>query len=117
MNSYIYLCGMVALAILLVVLVKKFEENYSMNLGNYGKEVPSICYEVAPVNSTCRACSLSCSDPTNCTNCKKKMMCSETEPELVSLNESYTCHSCHVSCNNPEECFECRGKLVLPGVL
>lgn len=117
MNSYIYLGGLVGLAILLIVLIKKFEETYIMNLGNYGKEVPSICYEVSPVNSMCRSCSLSCSDPTNCTNCKKKMMCSEIEPELDPVRESYVCNACHVSCNNPKECFECRKKLVLPGVL
>lgn len=118
MNSYIYLVGLVIVAILLVVLVKKYDESYIiMNLGNYGKEVPSICYEDTPVDSTCRACSLSCPDPTNCNQCKQRTMCLETEPVKDTAGYPAVCNSCHVSCRNPEECFECRRKLVLPGVL
>jgi hypothetical protein len=117
MNSYIYLVGLVIVVILLVVLIKKYDEPYVMNLGNYGKEVPSICYEVAPVDSVCRACSLSCPDPVNCNECKQRTMCVETEPVKDTAGYPAVCNACHVSCRNPDECFECRRKLVLPGVL
>lgn len=117
MNPYIYLLILLLIAILLIVIIRR--EPYSMTLGNYGMSEPEVCKEDAPVDSTCRACSTNCPDPTNCYECKRKTMCSQTYPTLRDIpSKKYAiCNACHLPCNDPERCFLCKQKMNLDGVL
>jgi hypothetical protein len=93
-----------------------------MTLGNYGNKEPETCNEKSPVDSLCRACSLSCPDPTNCYECKRKTMCQQTTPEIREIPDTagkpyIACNACHLLCKNPDNCNVCRRKMILPGVL
>ena len=122
MNSYIYLIILIAIGIGLLLAIK-LNEGFSMNLGNYGQVEPESCYENSTTNAgDCRACSLRCADPTNCYECKRKMMCTETTPGIREIPDTagkqyIACNACHLSCPDPENCFECQKKMNLEGVL
>lgn len=121
-KEYIYLGFAIMAVILLLVLIKMKKESFIMTLGNYGNPEPNICFEDAPVESNCRACSVNCPDPTNCYTCKQKMMCAQTDPGIREIPDTagkpyLACNACHMSCNNPDNCFACKQKMNLAGVL
>ena len=87
MYTNLYICVAILIIILIVIMCvfrEKFTQGMIMTLGDYGKPTPEMCNETSPEIRkippsegrpfvACNACSLVCSDPTNCYECQQKL--------------------------------------------